>query len=107
GKAMLKIGDLGMDGIARFFLYQFSIYVVPTVICIATIAAIFYSAQQSQTNNGTALALRVIRDDATEGLTVDRAMAPLSLAPKIAFQDTHLSEAPFWLLVDIPEGANA
>lgn len=103
---MLKIGDFGMDGISRFFLDRFSTFVVPAAIGLASVAALFFTVSQYQAHEGIPLDIRVIKDVSVKGLSPDQALARLVREPNVAFQDTHLSEEPFWFLIDIPSGGD-
>lgn len=103
---MKKIGDFGMDGVARFFLDRFSTFVVPAVIGLATVAALFFSISQYQAQEGNPLDIRIVKEDSYQNLTPVQALKRLVNAPVVAFQDTHLSEEPFWFLMEIPLGVD-
>lgn len=76
-------------------IYALSVYGVPTVVFLITLAALVVWDSQYDAHNALPLPLVAI-EDTEAALTPDQAVARLRDAAPVTHHDTKLSEAPFW-----------
>nr|WP_313957425.1 EAL domain-containing protein [Paraburkholderia sp. BCC1885] len=88
-----------------WLLYAFAVYVVPSLIVMATIATLLWAPKQFQSAGAVTLALHVIPDKSAS-LTPAEALAALKAlqpAPVTKRYSTQLAESPFWFLFEVPK----
>jgi diguanylate cyclase (GGDEF)-like protein len=76
-------------------IYALSVYGVPAVVFLVTLAALVAWDSQYEAHNALPLPLVAI-EDAEAALTPQQALVRLRAAPPVTHRDTKLSEAPFW-----------
>jgi diguanylate cyclase (GGDEF)-like protein len=85
-------------------LYGLSIYGVPVVIGIASLVILIVGSGIYAVHDEHPVALRVIQEKG-ESLSPAQALAQLQTQPVVAYEDTRLSESPFWFSFDVQPSA--
>jgi len=93
-------GSQANEAVDRF-LYKFSVYGVPVVIGLASLAALFLFDNQYPLNGASPVEIRIAEDPAS-ALTPAQAMAKLALRAPTQAHKTSLSESPFWFSFAVP-----
>jgi diguanylate cyclase (GGDEF)-like protein/PAS domain S-box-containing protein len=75
-----------------------SIYLVPAGVALASVLALVFWSSHYVAPGGQALGMRVVAETGTR-LTPAAALRALGQAGPVDYYDTHLSEAPVWLLL--------
>jgi diguanylate cyclase (GGDEF)-like protein len=91
-------------GIGRsidWLLFRFSIYLVPIVIAMGTLAVMVWAPREFDPTQSQRLEFRAIQDK-TSSLQPDGALRLVQDAPLTAKFGTHLSETPVWFIIDPP-----
>lgn len=84
-----------------WLLRTMSIYIIPIAMAGVAVWALLFWQSNYLSAGGHTLMMRVLPQAAAE-LTPEQALAALANRPLKSFHDTNLSEAPVWLLVDLP-----
>ena len=79
-------------------LFGLSTYATPIAIVLLSLFALVNWPSQYAAS-GTPLAIQVV-EDAEGHLTMSEALNRVNAEPRVAFQDTKLSSAPFWIKLD-------
>ncbi len=91
----------GTDAAIDSLLFRLSIYGVPIAIGVVSLIALFAWDSQYPGSGGTNLEFRILQE--TSGtLEPAQALAQLDAAPTVQYDDTRLSESPFWFSFVVP-----
>ena len=91
----------GFHSVIDALIYGLSVYGVPAAIGIVTLVAMLLWDSRYDARDSLPLPLAVLQDR-DHALSPAQAAKQLSSAQRVTHQDTRLSEAPFWLLIDVP-----
>src|SRR5258705_999217 len=89
-----------------WLLCRFSIYLVPIVIGLGTVAVMVWSPREFDAAAGNAVVFRALQDK-TASFQPNEALRLLQQAPLTAKFGTHLSETPVWFVMDPPKPSAA
>jgi diguanylate cyclase (GGDEF)-like protein len=99
-----RLFEPGLNTTVDTFLYRLSVYAIPLVIGIASLAALVLLPNDYPFDGAIRLELSALQQQEGQSLTPSEALQRLAeqaVAPAI---DTHRSESPFWFRFDVPAG---
>ena len=82
-------------------LYGFATYGVPVAIGLVSLVALVAWDSEHASDGGTGIRFRYLEDTA-RALTPAQALAQLETRSPVRYQDTKLSESPFWFVFEVP-----
>ncbi|MEN3366435.1 MAG: hypothetical protein V7606_3709, partial [Burkholderiales bacterium] len=87
-------------------MHFLSTYALSFLIICVTLAALFTWQKHNVASPGKPVPIRIL-EDASEKMTLEQALAQLQNAKPVLYQDTKLSEKPFWFTFSVtpPEGS--
>ena len=89
------------NAVTESLLYGFATYGVPVAIGLISLLALALWNSENASDGGTAIRFRYLEDTAG-GMTPAQALAQLQNRWLVRYQDTKLSESPFWFTVEVP-----
>ncbi len=83
-----------------YLLNRLSYYLIPAAICVLSVFALFIQEDARSPSGGVKLSFHAGQQPAQEGWSPASALNALNKLPLVQRQDTHLSELPYWMLVE-------
>ena len=87
--------------VLELVLYLFSAYALPVVIGLLSLLSLFFWQTQYNIIDASPLDFRVVK--LPEARTPQQMLPVLNSAPMVRYQDTELSEVPYWLMFKAPK----
>ncbi len=101
---MRRSFDSGLNATVDTFLYRLSVYAIPLVIGIASLAALALLPNDYPINGAVQIQIAALQQVEGQPLTAAEALEHLDDQQLAAEIHTGRSESPFWILFDVPAG---
>ena len=98
---MRRFIEYGFSAAVDSFLYQFSVYVIPVAIGLASLVALLLLQNQYPLEGASPLAISAFEQSGSSS-TPQQALAELADKPNEAQRGTRRSELPFWFTFMLP-----